>query len=148
MQTLCLFILCHSLHSFRPKDMRRENAGILSQRGETRKMAGVRELGMCASCFSATKLETANLKCGNFFYMRCSVFEEEEETLGWKSILGSLSTRHLCQHGRQIAEEKLGRHRRRWRDLILLSMSRHCYITATLLVDSILFSLFLQFPKL
>ena len=146
MQALCLFILYLQLHSFRPNDMRSENAGILWQRGETRKMAAVRESGMCASCFSATKLKTANLKCANFSCTRCSVLEEEEETLGWKSILGSLSTRHFCQHGRQIAAEKLGRHRRRWRDLIPLSASRHCHITATLLVDSILSSLFLQLP--
>ena len=53
-------------------------------------------------------------------------------------IVGSLSTRRFCQYGRQIAEEKLGRYRRMWRDLIGLSLSRHYYTTATLLVVLIL----------
>ena len=44
---------------------------------------------------------------------------------GRATIIGSLSMRRFCHHGRQIAEEKLGRHRRVWRDLI--SMSRQCY---------------------
>ena len=53
------------------------------------------------------------------------------------------------QHGHEIAEMKVGRHRRLWHDLFALSMSPHeRHITASVLVVLILFSLFLQFPEL
>ena len=58
-------------------------------------MAAVKESGMCVSCFSETKLKTANLKCANFFCMRCSVFEEEEETLGLESNFRELKHKTL-----------------------------------------------------
>ena len=63
-------------------------------------------------------------------------------------IVGNLNTRRFCQYGHQIAEEKLGRHRRMWRDLIGLNLSRQCYTTATLLVVLIYCSLFLRFLEL
>ena len=44
------------------------------------KMAG--EEGMCSACFGKTKYTC--LKCDDYFCMRCSVFENEEDTPGWK----------------------------------------------------------------
>ena len=38
--------------------------------------------GMCSSCFLKRKYTC--LTCGNYFCMRCSVFENEEDTPGWK----------------------------------------------------------------
>ena len=45
------------------------------------KMAG--DEGIGSSCFAKTKYTC--LTCGNFFCMRCSVFENKEDTLGWKA---------------------------------------------------------------
>ena len=47
---------------------------------KARKMAGNEE--MCSSCFLKTKYTC--LTCSNYFCMRCSVFENEEDTPGWK----------------------------------------------------------------
>ena len=38
---------------------------------------------MCSSCFSRTKYSC--LKCRNNFCMRCSVFENDEDTPGWRA---------------------------------------------------------------
>ena len=37
---------------------------------------------MCSSCFLKTKYTC--LTCSNYYCMRCSVFENEEDTPGWK----------------------------------------------------------------
>ena len=42
----------------------------------------VGDKGICSSCFGKTKYSC--LTCGNYFCMRCSVFENEEGTPGWK----------------------------------------------------------------
>ena len=44
-------------------------------------MAG--DEGICSSCFAKTKYTC--LTCGDFFCMRCSVFENNEDTPGWKA---------------------------------------------------------------
>ena len=38
---------------------------------------------VCPSCFESTKYTC--LKCMNQFYMRCSVFENDEDVAGWKA---------------------------------------------------------------
>lgn len=55
------------------------------------KMAG--DEGICSSCFAKTKYTC--LTCGNHFSMRCSVFENEEDTPGWK-IGKSVAYCELC----------------------------------------------------
>jgi len=84
------------------------------------------------------------------FFLECLAMNEKRRWLlithgfSLPRTLG-FSSRRFCQHG---VEEKLGWHRRTWHELILLSMSRQCFIRGTLLVVSILFSLFAHFPKL
>ena len=46
-----------------------------------KKMAG--DEGICSSCFGKTKYTC--LTCSNFFCMRCSEFEKNENTPGWKA---------------------------------------------------------------
>ena len=64
------------LHDVRKEKWPEGIAGVIEQYGGC-------EDSMCGLCFSPTKYTC--LPCGNFFWMRCSVFEEDEETPDWKA---------------------------------------------------------------
>ena len=62
---------------------------------------------MCSSCFLKTKYTC--LTCGNYFCMRCSVFENEEDTPGWrkgKSVACSESCFHELMERRESSQSQ------------------------------------------